>query len=117
MRPVLSKPSLLAQSSAGSLFVSLVDEVLFQDPDLEEAKFEILDFSAPSAKQPRTLQVIDARDVPRLPAGDKAAMLAVFAEGFHLAQAELAGVKDEAEQEAPRDSAWPDDQPGLFDPE
>jgi hypothetical protein len=30
-----------------SLFVTLVEEVLLQDPDLETARFEVLDFSAP----------------------------------------------------------------------
>ena len=30
-----------------SLFVTLVDEILFQDPDLETARFDILDFSRP----------------------------------------------------------------------
>src|SRR5947209_7269855 len=38
-----------------SLFVTLVEEVLMQDPDLETARFEILYFSCPGAKQPRTL--------------------------------------------------------------
>jgi hypothetical protein len=49
-----------------SLFVTMVDEILMQDPDLETARFEILDFSCPGPKQPRVLRVIDARDIPRI---------------------------------------------------
>ena len=73
-----------------SLFVTMVEEVLLQDSDLEDARFEILDFSAPASKQPRELTVTDAREVPRVSAEQKAEMLAIFAEGFSLAQAELA---------------------------
>ena len=34
-----------------ALFVTLVDELLMQDPDLETARFEILDFSSPGDKK------------------------------------------------------------------
>lgn len=98
-----------------SLFVTMVDDVLFQDPDLENAKFEILDFSAPKPKEPRELSVIDARDVPRMSAEEKTEMLAIFAEGFFLAQAELAGMKDKRPEDRPGDDKRDDDQPGLFD--
>jgi hypothetical protein len=98
-----------------SLFVTMVDDVLIQDPDLETAKFEILDFSAPAGKKSRELMVIDARDVPRVTAEEKAEMLAVFAEGFFLAQAELAGMKDERPEDRQGDDKRDDDQPGLFD--
>lgn len=100
-----------------SLFVSMVEEVLLQDPDLEDAKFEILDFSAPAPKKDRELTVTDARDVPRVPADRKAEMLAVFAEGFFLAQAELANAAETAAGDEPRDEAGRGDQPGLFDPD
>jgi hypothetical protein len=98
-----------------SLFVTMVDDVLFQDPDLEEAKFEILDFSAPAVDKPRSLTVIDARGVPRIPADEKAEMLTVFAEGFFLAQAELAGMKDASTDEKPRDEEGDSDQLLLFE--
>ncbi|WP_207210091.1 hypothetical protein, partial [Lichenibacterium ramalinae] len=64
-----------------SLFVTLVDEVLMQDPDLEAARFEILDFSCTGPKQPRTLTVLDARDIPRLGSERKTAMLAACRSG------------------------------------
>jgi hypothetical protein len=52
-----------------SLFVTLVDELLADDPDLAAADFQILDFSVPKGnklkagqpKPPRQLRVIDAR--------------------------------------------------------
>jgi len=73
-----------------ALFVTLVEEVLLQDPDLESARFEILDFSCPVGKDVRTLKIIDAQDIPRVDDATKRAMLEIFAEGYFLAQAELA---------------------------
>jgi hypothetical protein len=71
-----------------SLFVTIVEEVLLQDADLEEAKFIILDFSAPNSKSERELKVIEAASVPRVSETRKVEMLAAFAEGFHLAQSD-----------------------------
>lgn len=91
-----------------SLFVTLVEEVLLQDPDLERAKFEILDFSAADSKSPRELRVIDARDVPRLSETRKAEMLDIFAEGYFRALDELAGKKPTSPQDRPEDRPNPD---------
>jgi hypothetical protein len=100
-----------------SLFVTLVDEVLMQDPDLEAARFEILDFSCPTPKTPRTLKVIDARDIPRIDDERKTAMLEAFAEGYFRAVAELAG--GGPARPSPDDRDRPPDpdpnQPGFFD--
>jgi hypothetical protein len=97
-----------------SLFVTLVDEVLMQDPDLETARFEILDFSCPGPKAPRTLTVLDARDIPRMDEARKTQMLEAFAEGYFRALASLAGSPPPPED---RDEPPPPnpDQPGLFD--
>jgi hypothetical protein len=94
-----------------SLFVTLVDEVLMQDPDLERARFDVLDFSAPNGT--RELTVIDARNVPRLDEARKVQMLSAFAEGFFQAQAELRGMREagRGEGEQKRDPA----QRGFFD--
>ena len=73
-----------------SLFVTLVDEILLQDPDLENARFEILDFSAPTPKTARELTVLDARKIPRLSSSQKVQMLETFSEGFFQAMAHLA---------------------------
>lgn len=74
-----------------SLFVTIVEEVLLQDSDLEDAKFSILDFSAPSPKEPRQLTVLDAKSIPRLSDERKTDMLSIFAEGFRYAKLEAVG--------------------------
>ena len=77
-----------------SLFVTLVDELLADDPDLAGAKFQILDFSVPRVKgrEPeRELRVLDARDIPRVDDATKIEMLRIFADGYFMAEAELAG--------------------------
>ena len=71
-----------------SLFVTIVEEVLFQDSDLEEAKFSILDFSAPAPGFPRELKILDAAEISRLPPARKVEMLEAFADGYHLAKSE-----------------------------
>lgn len=74
-----------------SLFVTMVEEMLLQDPDLESATFQILDFSVPKGAAARVLQVIDAAEIPRVAEDRKRVMLETFAEGYEGAQAELAG--------------------------
>jgi len=99
-----------------SLFVTLVDEVLMQDPDLETARFEILDFSCPSPKEPRTLTVIDAKDIPRVDEGRKAEMLEAFAEGYFQALDMLASKRPDSGKGAGKEPPKPDpNQPGFFD--
>jgi hypothetical protein len=99
-----------------SLFVSIVDDVLLQDPDLEEARFQILDFSAPSPKDLRDLSVIEATEIPRLSIERRNEMLTVFAEGFALAEAELANKKAPTQAEEPS-SEQSEPHPDLFDPD
>ncbi len=100
-----------------SLFVTLVDEVLLQDPDLDHARFEILDFSAPKVKAPRELKIIDARDVPRLDDARKKEMLDIFAEGYFRALEELSMPKpgDMSDKKPSRESSYDPDQPTFFD--
>jgi hypothetical protein len=98
-----------------SLFVTLVDEILMQDPDLEAARFRILDFSCPSPKQPRELTVIDAADIPRLTDARKVEMLEAFAEGYFQAVAELVGKPAKAEADETETRKPDPDQPGFFD--
>lgn len=99
-----------------SLFASLVDDILLQDPDLEGAKFAILDFSAPAANRPRELLVIDATRIPRLSKEVVSEMLAVFAKGFLGAKAELAATP-RTSPETGRTTDDESDQPDLFDDE
>lgn len=98
-----------------SLFVTLVDEVLMQDPDLETARFEILDFSCSSPKVPRSLTIIDARDVQRLDEVRKTEMLHAFAEGYFQALATLAGSAPPPPEDRDEPPLPDPDQPGLFD--
>lgn len=80
-----------------SLFVTLVDELLADDPDLVAAEFQILDFSVPKIgrvkpgqpKPPRQLRIVDSRNIPRVSEETKLEMLTIFAEGYFMAVAEL----------------------------
>jgi hypothetical protein len=97
-----------------SLFVTLVEEVLLQDPDLEDAKFEILDFSLPKGGTKRELTVVDARDIPRLTEVRKAEMLEIYAEGYRLASAELAHAPDDPGKSSKDKERRDPDHPDLF---
>jgi len=72
-----------------SLFVTLVREILRQDPDLDGAKFEILDFSAVKPKEGRQLRIINTADIHTFNSKETAEMLAIFVEGFESAEARL----------------------------
>ena len=73
--------------------MTLVDELLLEDPDLDTAIFQILDFSRIEGAEERQLQVIDARDIARLNDAEKLKMPGIFADGYRAARDELAGVK------------------------
>jgi hypothetical protein len=73
-----------------SLFATLAQEMMGQDPELDAARFHIVDFSIPKGEQQRQLRIIEGANVPTLPEADKRHMLDVWAEGFRRAQAELA---------------------------
>ena len=73
-----------------SLFVTVVEEILKQDADLDTAIFQILDFSAPGKSERRQLKVLDTKDIPRLSERRKNEMLRMFAEGYLLAKEILA---------------------------
>lgn len=104
-----------------SLFVTVVEEIMLQDPDLEEARFLIIDLSAPkqtkgSEKAKRQIHVVDARDIPRVSDRRKHDMLQISAEGYFRAQAILASMPPPA----PKGDGPPGpelDQDDLFDEE
>lgn len=98
-----------------SLFVTLVDEVLLQDPDLENARFEILDFSVPGPSSKRELNVTDARVIPRMEELRKREMLEVFAQGFFAALAELAAGPVTTESGDATENIRDPRQPDLYD--
>lgn len=110
-----------------SLFVTLVDELLADDPDLAAADFQILDFSVPKGKKlkagqpktPRQLRIIDARDIPRVSEQTKLEMLTVFAEGYFMAVAELASAANvrpsdgQTQERDPRQADFFEDDPQV----
>ena len=95
-----------------ALFVTVVDEILMQDPDLDNARFEILDFSCPNPKGRRCLRVINARDIPRIDDAQRDHMLEKFAEGYLSALSELSS---NPQSNHPQPDDRHTDQPGLFD--
>jgi len=72
-----------------SLFVTLAKEILSQDPELETAKFLILDFSAAKPNENRQLEIIDTADIPVFSSTQTAEMLTIFSEGFDRAKTRL----------------------------
>tara|TARA_R110000772_G_scaffold38016_4_gene89927 strand:- start:407 stop:1132 length:726 start_codon:yes stop_codon:yes gene_type:complete len=72
-----------------SLFVTLAKEILNQDPELEDTRFEILDFSAANSKEARQLRIIDTADIKTFNKEETAEMLTVFIEGFERAEERL----------------------------
>lgn len=77
------------------LFVTVVDEILRDDPDLEDCVFEILDFSSPKNNAPRELSIINASEVEPLSRSEKTEMLEIFVDGFRLAEQALKNHKPE----------------------
>ena len=99
-----------------NLFVTMVEEVLNDDPDLEASKFQILDFAAPAPNEPRELTVTDTRDILRVSEKRKAEMLKIFAEGYFLAKKELAGAAEHGPSRESDEIVGEKDQGDLFDP-
>ncbi|HEU4773685.1 MAG TPA: hypothetical protein VFS82_04095 [Lysobacter sp.] len=96
-----------------SLFVTMVQDILLQDSDLDEAKFNILDFSAPDSKSDRKLTVLDSSSIPRLSQQRKVEMLTIFSEGYRLARDATVGQK--VSQDIQRESDGDSSQINLFD--
>ena len=99
-----------------NLFVTMVQEVLKDDPDLEASKCQILDFAAPAPNEPRKLTVTDTRDISRVSEKRKVEMLEIFAEGYFLAVEELVGVADPSQSRESGENVGKKNQRDLFDP-
>lgn len=100
-----------------ALFVSVVFQILKQDADLDDSDFHILDFSATGNCNPRELRVIDARDVPLLPESEIKEMLAIFAEGYFIAERHLNSQTTSSKGLALLAPDRDDSQIDLFEPE
>ncbi len=81
--------------------MTLVDEILMEDPDLESATFQLLDFSIPKDERERQLSIRDGRDIPRLSIAERDDMLGSWAEGCRQARVEMAGMKEEPKDRQP----------------
>lgn len=73
------------RQEALSLFVTLVFEMLADDPDHDKARFVIVDFSAPARGEKRQVNVLPASEIPRVTEAQKREMLDAFASGFQTA--------------------------------
>ena len=78
-----------------SVFMTIIDAIREQEPDIEKAKVPILDFSIPPGEEERTLVVIDEADIERVGPAELKSRLQVFADGYRAARDELAGKKPE----------------------
>src|SRR5215470_19600846 len=76
-----------------SVFMSIIDEIREQEPDLEKARVHILNYGFPQGETKRTLVVVDENEIPRVTRDELSAVLQVFADGYRAAREELAGVK------------------------
>lgn len=99
-----------------SLFISIVQEIMCQDPDLDEARIEILDFSVPRNETSRCLTVTDAKDLPALSEDRKLEMIRDVVVGFSMAEAEIARKSNQSSAKNDEENRRPDcpDQPNLF---
>jgi len=81
-----------------SLFMTLIKEILEQEPDLEDAKVQIVDFGAPKSKAPRTMEVIHGDEIELLSEEEKIDRLAIYVNALKSVNDELARNSTEAEK-------------------
>lgn len=99
-----------------SVFMSIVDQIREQEPDIEAARIHILNYGIPQDESERRLIVMDEGDIPRVTRAELSASLQIFADGYRAARDKLAGVKPEkkAKDDAPRPDPYQRD---MFDNE
>jgi len=78
-----------------SVFMTIVDEIREQEPDLEQARVHILNYGIPQGETERRLIVVNEKEIPRVTREELAATLQIFADGYRAARDELAGVNYE----------------------
>jgi len=96
-----------------SVFMTIVDEIREQEPDLEKARVHILNYGIPQGETERRLIVVDEGEIPRVPRDELSAVLQIFADGYRAARDELAGVKMEKDKEKDERRPYPN-QSDLF---
>jgi hypothetical protein len=78
-----------------AVFMTIVDEIREQEPDLEKARVHILNYGIPQGESERRLIVVDEVDIPRVTRDELSGALQIFADGYRAARTELAKVKSE----------------------
>jgi hypothetical protein len=78
-----------------SFFATIVRDIMDQDPELDDAELQILEFSCITGSDARAFVIRREGEIPRLDDATKTEMLSTFAEGYLLAQATLAKEEDE----------------------
>lgn len=99
------------------LFVSMVEDILKGEPDLDSAQLLIVDMSDAAIKKDGRPMLTSSADVPKLPASQMVSMLSTVVEGFELAKEELKSVVDRpVKRESVRDSvSSEDEQKDMFE--
>ncbi|WOS40524.1 hypothetical protein [Xanthomonas rydalmerensis] len=83
-----------------ALFITVIDDIVSQDPDLEQAEFSFLDFSAPEPKSDRRLTVLPGEKIARVSDQERNEMLMIFVRGFQLAKSELSNDHDSSKMQS-----------------
>ena len=76
-----------------AVFLTILDQIREQEPDLETARVYILNYGIPSGETDRKLVVVDEADVPRVTSTELTQTLQIFADGYRSAREQLAGIK------------------------
>lgn len=97
-----------------SLLATIIDDLFLDDPDFENANFQIVDFSKPAKKEDRELLITNTKEIPRLTQSEKNRKLENLVQGFHLAEAEIANARPSQEKNRPQPESYSKDQYTLF---
>lgn len=95
-----------------SVFMTILDAIRAQEPDLKHAIVPILRFAIPPNEDERKLLIVDERDIERVSQDELKRWLQTFAEGYRAAQSQLA--KAAADEQSTREQSSPAD-PGQGD--
>jgi hypothetical protein len=97
-----------------SVFMTIIDAIREQEPDLETAIMPILNFGIPQGEKQRKLVVIDDREIVRVTPTEIQRWLQVFAEGYRGARDELSRTQPERRKDRDEGNRPDDGQRDLF---
>jgi len=94
-----------------ALFSSIVREILDEDPDLCDARFEVIDMSAEvdpdTNENERSLKIIPECDIAKISSARRQKMLSTFAEGFRRARQVAEGMPTKRRSDSDRPAPDP----------